>query len=140
MGHDASVVLLGSVKSSFKKVDNVPGTLAAGLAVRSKSDGTYTTATADGSTIGISLGKDLSNTGRMPVVREGIGVPILLTAAFTPTVGAQVAISNTTGMAITYSGSGDAYVNASYASGVLTGIDESGAEVDVALIDFPGGL
>lgn len=139
MSHDASKVLLGQTPSSAKEVDNLagnPATFLAGLCVHLKSDGTLSLASADGSKLGISLGKDLSDTQRVAICRKGLSVPILLTDAFTPTVGAQVQISTTTGKAVS---SGTA-VNASYASGVLTGIAEDGSEVNVALIDMPGGL
>lgn len=139
MGHDATKVLLGTTQSSFKVVDNVPGTLAAGLVVCSKSDGTFTTASADGADVGVSLGRDLSDTSRTAVCREGLRVPVQKGSG-TPEVGAQVAISNTTGKTVDYTGSGDRYINAYYAAVGLTGIDEDGAEVDVSLIDYPGGL
>lgn len=145
MSYQSDKVQMGTTNSSFKTVDNVPGSIAAGKVVHSKSDGTYTVAIADGSAIGVSLGKDLSNIGRTAVVRRGTGVPILLTAAFDPTIGAQVHISDTTGLAIA-SGAGATGVNAVYATGrvggtgVNNGIDEDGTAVGVALIDFPGGL
>lgn len=138
--HDATKVLLGTTTKDQRVIDNVPGAIAAGLAVRAKSDGTYTVAHADGATIGVSVGVSLSGHSRTAVCREGLGVAIQLTSAFTPTVGAQVAISDTTGKAIGYTGTGDRYFNASYASSTLTGIAEDGSEVNVALIDFPGGL
>lgn len=138
MSHDATKVLMGNVASSFKVVDNHVGAIAAGLAVRLKSDDTISVAEADGSLLGISLGKGLSDVSRTAIVREGSGVPILLTNSFTPTVGAQVKIDATTGKAST-DGTG---VNAVYASSVKTAILEDGTEVSngCALIDFPGGL
>lgn len=139
MGHDATKVLLGSTVSSVKEVDNKAGTIAAGLIVRLKSDDTISIAAADGLPLGISLGRSLSDTSRTAIARKGLKVPIQLTSAFTPTLGAQVHISDTTGKAIA-SGAGATGMNAVYASGVLTGIDEDGASVNVALIDFPGGL
>jgi hypothetical protein len=137
MGHDATKVLLGATKSSFRVVDNKAGVIPAGKIVRLKSDNTIVITAADGSPLGISLGRDLSNTSRTAICRKGTQVPILLTAAFTPTIGAQVLVSDTTGIAVT---SGGTAMNAVYSSGVLTGIDEDGAEANVALIDFPGGL
>lgn len=139
MGHDASKVLLGATNSSFKVVDNYNGSIPAGKIVRLKSDNTISLAKADGSALGISLGKDLSDIGRTAVVRRGVAVPLLLTDAFTPTIGAQVHISDTTGLGIA-SGGGATGMNAVYRSAVLTGIDESGTSVNVALIDFQGGL
>jgi hypothetical protein len=141
MGHDSQKVLMGSTKSSYKVVDSKKGVIAAGTAVRLKSDDTIVVTSADGSLLGISLGKDLSDIGYTSICRKGVGVPVLLTAEFNPTVGAQVHISNTTGLAIA-SGGGATGVNAVYASGRLTngGVAEDGSAVGVALIDFPGGL
>lgn len=139
MGHDATKVLLGSTQSSVKEVDNRAGVIAAGLIVRLKSDGTIVVTAADGNALGISLGRSLSNTSRTAIARKGLRIPVQLTDAFTPTVGAQVNISDTTGKAIA-SGAGATAMNAVYATSTLTGIDEDGSEVNVALIDFPGGL
>lgn len=139
MAHNASVVLLGNVASSVKEIDNRNGTIAAGTAVRLKSDNTISTASADGALLGISAGKDLSDIGRTAIVRKGLGVPLLLTDSFTPVIGAQVHISNTTGLGIA-AGGGATGVNAKYISAVLTGVNEAGANVNVALIDFEGGL
>jgi hypothetical protein len=139
MGHDSTKVLLGAVVSSFKVVTNAIGAIAAGTIVRQKSDGTISIAAADGQAIGISLGKDLSDANRTAICRAGLKVPVLLTSAFTPTLGAQVHISDTTGLAIA-SGAGATGMNAIYASGVLTGVKEDGTTANVALIDFEGGL
>lgn len=139
--HSATKVQMGTTRSSFKNVDNRAGAIAAGLAVRLKSDDTITTALADGSLLGISLGRSQSDTSRTAIVRKGTQVPIFLTAAFQPDIGAQVHISDTTGKAGT-AGAGFTAVNAIYASEELTMIDEDGVETAavVALIDFPGGL
>lgn len=137
---DASKVVMGANGSTAKEVTSYKGAILAGLVVRQKSDGTLSLAKADGGILGVSLGKDLSDAGFTSVLRKGLLVPVLLTASFTPTVGAAVAISDTTGKAIGYTGSGDSYVNAVYASGVLSGLQEDGTYADVALIDFQGGL
>ena len=141
MSHDASKVQMGTTLSNIREVSNKKGTIAAGLAVRLKSDDTISVALADGSPMGISLGKDLSNTGETAIARKGIQVPILLTNGFTPTKGAQVNISDTTGKAIA-SGAGATAVNAFYSSGALSAVDEAGSAIadGAALIDFPGGL
>lgn len=141
MPHNVSKHLMGAVKSSFRVVDNVAGSLAAGLVVCSKSDGTFTTASADGATIGVSLGSGLAGNARMAICREGMGVPVQVGSG-TPVVGAQVAVSNTTGKTVNYTGSGDRYVNAFYSSAKITngGILEDGSLCDIAFIDFPGGL
>lgn len=138
MSHDATKVLMGATRSSFKNIDNRAGNIAAGLGVRLKSDDTISVAEADGSLLGISCGKDLSDTSRTAIVRKGTQVPIVLTASFTPVIGAQVKIDATTGKAST-DGTG---VNAVYVSGPLTSINEDGTETAAgcALIDFPGGV
>ena len=143
MGHDASKVVMGSTQSSFRKVDNVIDTAqrAAGTVVRQKSDGTLSITKADGEILGVSLGKDLSGAGRTNIVRAGLKVPVLLTAAFTPVKGTQVQIDDATGLAKA-AGAGVTGVNAVYASGPLTAVKEDGTEVanGCALIDMQGGL
>ncbi len=137
--HDSTKVLLGQTQSSFKNVDSLAGAIPAGKIVRLNSSDALTIAASGASALGISLGRSLSDTSFTAICRKGTRVPVLLTDAFTPSIGAQVAIHDTTGIAATKDGS-STYVNAIYVSGVLTGVDEDGAEVNVALIDFPGGL
>lgn len=141
MGHNAGKVLMGMTRSSFRKAEPRKGSIAAGTIVRLKSDGTISVAKADGQALGISLGKDLSNIGYTSIVKAGTEVPVALTAAFTPTVGSQVHISDTTGLAVA-SGAGATGINAVYVSGKLTRINEDGTETadGVALIDMPGGV
>jgi hypothetical protein len=139
MAHDATKVLMGATKSSFKNVDNKAGTIAAGTVVRLKSDDTISVAKADGNLLGVSLGKDLSDIGSTAIVRKGTGVPVLLTDGLTPVIGAQVHINDTTGKADA-SGSGKTGVNAVYVTSTLTGVLEDGTTANVAIIDFPGGL
>ena len=141
MAHSATKVQMGTTRSSFKHIDNKAGVIAAGVAVRLKSDDTISVAAADGSLLGISCGRSLSDTSRTAIVRAGTQVPIKLTAAFSPTIGAQVHISDTTGLAIA-AGAGATGVNATYVSGALTLIDEDGVETAslAAIIDMPGGL
>lgn len=143
MGHDASKIQMGATGSNHREVTNKKGSIAAGLVVRQKSDDTISTALADGSILGVSLGKDLSNTNRTAIVRDGLNIPIKLKSGFTnPAVGAQVAIDDTTGEAVAYTGSGNSYVNAVYSSGAKTRVDEDGTETatGAAYIDAPGGL
>lgn len=141
MSHDATKVLMGAGLSNIKDVTNRAGTIEAGLIVRLKSDDTISIAAADGNPLGISMGKGLSGDARTAIARAGIGIPVRLTAAFSPTKGAQVHISDTTGLAIA-SGAGATGMNAVYVSGALTAVKEDGTEVasGAALIDFPGGL
>lgn len=139
--HSATVIQMGTTNSSDKEVFNHigdPATFLAGLCCHLKSDDTLSLAAADGSKIGISLGKTFSDTKRTAIVCKGSGVPILLANGFTPTIGAQVQISTTTGKAVS---SGTA-VNAYYSSSTLTAYDEAGTAITdgAAYIDFPGGL
>lgn len=137
--HDATKVLLGATRSNIKEVENragSPATFQAGLCVHLANDGTLSLASSAGSKLGVSLGASLSGTDRVAICRKGIAVPVQVTSAFSPTVGAQVEFSTTTGKVVS---SGTA-VNALYSAVGLTGIAEDGTEVDVALIDFPGGL
>lgn len=141
MTHSASVIYMGSTRSKIKEVVNQsgdPATFLAGLCVHQKSDGTLSLLAADGSKIGISLGRSLSGHKRTAICTKGIEVPILLANGFTPTVGAQVQISTTTGKAVS---SGTA-VNAYYATSTLTAYDENGDAIadGAALINMPGGL
>ncbi len=137
--HDATKVLMGATRSSIKEVDNRVGVKAAGTAVRLKSDDTMSVTLAHGALLGVSLGRSLSDTSRTAICRKGLGVPLLLENAFEPAIGAQVSISDTTGLGMT-AGAGATACNAVYASALMVGIDEDGVECDVALIDFPGGL
>jgi hypothetical protein len=137
--HDPTKVLLGTTQSNIREVDNRKGTIAAGLAVRLKSDETVSFLAADGSLLGISLGKSLSDTGRTAICRKGLRVPVVLGGGLTPVIGAQVHLSDTTGAAVA-AGAGATGVNATYSSGVLTGLAEDGTTVSCAFIDMPGGL
>lgn len=145
MSYNSDKVQLGTTQSSFRTIENVPGDIAAGLCVHSKSDGTFTTALADGVGIGISAGKSLSDISRTAVVKRGTMVPLILTDGFNPTIGAQVTIDDVTGMGKA-AGSGVTAYNAVFASGRVggsgqnKGIQEDGTSVGVAYIDFPGGL
>ena len=146
MGHNANQALMGATKTSAKEVSNFPtvsgSTVEAGLACILESSGKISLDTSEGQLVGISLGKDLSDTGVTAVCRKGIGVLVKLKSGFTPTIGAAVAIENDTGLARAYTGSGDRYVNAVYSSSKLSAsaIGEDGVNKDAAYIDFPGGL
>lgn len=142
MSHDETKTLMGSTESSARTVTNHKGSIAAGLGVRLKSDDTLSVASSgSGALLGISLGVDLSGIGRTAICNKGIDVPVKLGDAFTPTVGAQVNISDTTGEAVA-AGGGATAVNAFYKKvKLLGGLSEDGVTlINVALIDFPGGL
>ena len=154
MGHNTSKVLMGTTGSSVKEVTNyqsVSGaTIEAGLAVVQESSGKISLDTSEGALVGVSLGADLSGTNRTAVCRKGLRVPIKLKAGFDPTIGAQVAIEDDTGLAKAYTGTGDRYVNAVYSSGRIGGTTATGGvtesattdtgTIGAAYIDFPGGL
>lgn len=80
MGHDPTKVLMGTSPSSDKEIsreDGDPASFPAGVCVRKSSTGTLRI--ADDSTavlIGISAGKDLSDTKKTAVFRTGLRVPI----------------------------------------------------------------
>ena len=139
MSHDATKVLLGSTQSNHRVSFMKKGTLAAGTVCHLKSDDTVTAAKADGEIIGISLGADLSDTDKISILAAGLRVPVLLGDSFTPTIGAVVYIDDADGIAVA-SATDATVVNAVYRSQILTGINEAGTSVNVALIDFAGGL
>ncbi len=132
--HDPTKVLLGTTGSSDKEVSSHIGVIAAGLFTTLDEDDALSIVLADGNLLGVSLGSDLSNAGFSAICRSGSRVPVQVD--FSPTIGAQVTAHATTGKA-TAAGTG---VNATYVSEVLTGIKEDGTEVNVAYIDFVGGL
>lgn len=139
MSHDASKVVMGSPSNTHKVVDSKKGSVAAGLPCYLKSDNTVTSAASDGELIGISLGKDLSDTNKTAICRAGIKVPVIRTAGNTPAIGAQVYLDNAAGTANSSNASSTG-INAVFAAGALTGIGENGSESTATLIDFVGGL
>lgn len=139
--NNANMGVLGTTPSNVKDVASYKGEIAAGKLVRLKSDGTISTAKADGAPLGVSLGRDLSNAGYTAIVCEGRNVPVLLTAGFTPTLGAGVYISDTTGMAKA-SATDSTAVNATF-TGLLSdgALSEDGLSTPAAaLITFAMGL
>lgn len=153
MAHDADKALLGATGSSAKDVsvhNSDPATYLAGLAVRLKSDQSLSVLVADGSWLGISLGRSLSDTKKTAVARTGTLIPILLTDdeadyAYVA-LGANVYIDDATGMANDETPEGETPAfestlsNAIYVSGAIDGINEAGQLVKVALVDMVGGL
>lgn len=142
MSHDPSKALMGAAhyKGTVIQYD---GNIEAGLVVRLKSDKTLSVLPADGEIIGLSMGKDLSNsTKRTEVCTKSEQAPILLTAAFTPVIGAQVFAHPTTGAACASSVTDAVALNATYETGALTAVKEDGTEVaaGAAYIKFGGGL
>lgn len=141
--HNPNVVLMGALKSSIKESTCKKGAIPAGKFVHWKtSDDSLSVAAADGKLKGVSLGKDLSNTNFTAYVERGKGVPVLLTAGFTPVLGANVYYDNTTGLAVTSSSSANVIAVAATYSQVPSGggIAEDGSAVEAAVIDFIGGL
>lgn len=139
MGHDATKVLMGAVKSTFRSVDNFVGNVVAGLGCRLKSDNSLSTAKADGELVGVSIGGNLAGTNRTAVCRRGDWVPMKLATSQTPVIGAQVFIDDTTGEAKTTNSSATG-VNATFQSVKLVGIQEDKSLIDVAYIAYEGGL
>src|SRR5215213_4622452 len=79
--HSASKCLMGSPAfsgSEANEFDADPASFPAGVACRLKSDGTVSLLSADGGFLGISLGRSLSSTKRLSVLRSGLKVPVLL--------------------------------------------------------------
>lgn len=79
--HDATKMLLGATDSTAKDVSvhgSDPATFIAGVAVRLKNDGALSVTKSDGSLIGVSLGKSLSDTKKTAVARTGERVPLLI--------------------------------------------------------------
>lgn len=145
MAHDASKVVMGTTQSSSKQGSEDfaadPATFPAGVAVRRNSSNGLSVTLADGGWVGISMGRSVSDTKKTTVLRAGERVPILLTAGFTPVIGAKAYISDVTGMAAASDDAGGVTLSdAVYVSGVMTGLAEDGTDVDVALVDMPGGL
>ncbi len=141
MTQNANIVQLGTVQSNVKTVHNRIGSIEAGKGVRLKSDGTVSTSKADGALLGISLGVDQSYTDKMAYVSKGARVPVLLTAGFTPVVGAVVYLSDTTGMA--KASATDSTACAAVYSKLLSDgaiVEDGSSTVTAALVDFVGGL
>ncbi len=137
MGQDATKVLLGATGGTFKNSEAFSGNIEAGLACVQKSDGTITNVLSDGALLGVSLGADLSGTGKFfSLLRVGSKIPLQLGAAFTPVIGAQVQLHATSGQGVS---SGTA-VNATYSSSLLTGVKEDGTTCPVAYIEIVGGF
>jgi hypothetical protein len=149
MSQNAGVIALGATRSSDKDVTSFPAlasSFPAGTAVRAKSDGGLTVTKAQGSLVGVSIGKSLVLAGHVEVVRSGMQVPILLTDDEDDysyvVVGQKVWVDDVTGHAnIVDDGDVTTTVtDAIYVSGPIDGLKADGTTVKVALIDFPGGL
>jgi hypothetical protein len=77
--HNADKVLLGTSLSSDKAVSQYaadPASFVAGVACRLKSDDTVSLTKADGGWLGVSLGKSLSDTSKLAILRMGEKVPV----------------------------------------------------------------
>lgn len=77
--HDATKAVLGTVRSSKKVVDkysNDPANFPAGVVVCLDDAGDLSLDIADGSRIGVSLGKSLSDTEKTAVCKKGLEVPV----------------------------------------------------------------
>jgi len=139
--HDPSKVLLGSTEQSWKVSKSYKGTIEPGVVCSRNSTGVLIV--GPGNDMGVSLGKNMGGADYSTRCEAGLGVPVALTAGFTPTQGGVVHINDTTGLA-NAAGAGNTETLGAYSSGVLTGIkyDANGAEVEVrvALVKMVGGL
>lgn len=144
--HDPTKVLLGSHGSSalLAEIENSdPASFPAGLAVRRSSTGALSL--TSGSLIGISLGRSLSDHSFTSVARSGSLIPVLLAPDTEAAEGAELDFV-VIGSLAEFDTDGKACVDgtatqAIYVSGPIKGIDPvTKAEVDCALVDFPGGL
>lgn len=78
--HDPTKVLMGATGSSAKDSSMHsanPATYKAGLAVRLKNNGDISLLKSDGSWLGVSLGRSLSDTSKIAVARTGSEIPLL---------------------------------------------------------------
>lgn len=142
-------VKMGALKSSFKLVKSYKTdtgeVIDAGKFVFLKNDGTVTLTKGSNLALGVSLGKDMSNTGMISVVLEGIDVPVLVKSGATLAIGGQLAIETDTGLAVATGGAGTDY-NGSYTSAKLAskGIAEDATSdvgtLDVVLVNIIGGV
>lgn len=137
MAHDATKVVMGGTVSSIKDVRSATGSAAAGNVVHKKADGSLEAVQTSGILAGISMGKDLSNAGKISYCERGNGVPALLVSGFSATQGNAVWYNPANGKLNASSGSA-VQLNAVYASGPLTALLEDGTSVaaGAALIDF----
>ncbi len=81
MSHDATKCAMGSPGQCDAEVSahaSDPATYVAGLAVRQKSDGNLSVTKADGTWLGVSLGRSLSDHKKTAVCRAGTRIPVLL--------------------------------------------------------------
>lgn len=141
MSHDPTTLYMGSHQSNILEAisyDCSPATFPAGTVGHLKSDGTVSLTASDGSKIGVSLGRSLSDINRVSFAVRGLKVPLLLDPDETPAIGEQVAISATTGKGE----NGATAVNALFRSEIMSAVDEDGVAITdgAALIDFPGGF
>lgn len=81
MQHNPNLVMMGSHGSTDMTATEEVGVIAAGLVAHKKSDGTVTVLSADGQTVGVSLGETLDgDTTKCSVVRSGNLIPVQVTA------------------------------------------------------------
>lgn len=134
----ANKIQIGTSKSTYKKVESIKGTLEIGTFAYLKTDGSLSNLAADGKMLGVVIG---SKNGYNDIVRIGSMIPVKLTASFDPAIGAQVAVSDSTGLAKAYTGTGDGYIDALYRSSDVDALNEDGtaAANKFAYIDYNGG-
>lgn len=142
--HDATKVLLGAALCPADQMvtESVPGNIAAGLAVRiNTSTGAYQVAASGaGPIVGVSMGRSLGKSGCFTLCYSAPKV-LLQIADHNPTVGTQVNVSDTTGIAAASGGGATATAavyEAIFDGGGVSEID--GSTVNVAVINLTSGF
>jgi len=84
MQHNPNLVVMGSHGSTDLTATEEMGAIAPGLVAHKKSDGTVTVLSADGQSIGVSLGETLDgDTTKCSVARAGNLIPVQVTPEMT---------------------------------------------------------
>lgn len=133
--HDASKVLMGSVGSSDLNATcepSDPASFPAGRAVRRKSDGALSLSSGDGSLIGVSAGKSLSDTKKTAVVRAGNRVPVEL-AGFAYLTKADLTFFTKRDVAVAIEALDDGTAGAEEVT--VTGDDDAGYLISISMED-----
>lgn len=143
--NDPTKVMMGAslVGASYESVESLDGNIAAGLCFRKNtSTGAYQVAASGaGPILGLSRGRSLGGAGTFSGMYQSPKGVLQLTGSFTPSVGAQVHINNTTGKGDASGGSATATA-AIYEKVLLGGgVSEiDGSAIDVAIINFTSGF
>lgn len=137
---DATKVMMGaSLCPADQEVsESVPGSIAAGYAVRrNSSTGAYQVAASGaGPIVGVSKGPTPGRTGYFTVLYSAPKA-LLRIASVTPTIGAAVRVDDSTGTAAASSNT----LTAAIYEKVITGISETdGSSINCAIINMTSGF